>query len=204
MTYSIQPLFPISYCKTKLDRLLTQEEFNCLNSFANDVIEGDFYKNSQSSETYVLDHKPLLFIKQFIETQINRYFFDVYVPSNPDIKIYITQSWINYTYNLQEHHHHYHPNSFLSGVFYIETNNDSLTFINPLRPNIVIESLVNTEYNSGEIHIPVNANDLVIFPSYLEHKVTQLKRQGTRISLAFNTYVSGEIGSLHKLNKLAL
>jgi hypothetical protein len=32
---------------------------------------------------------------------------------------YITQSWLNYTETNQYHHKHEHPNSLVSGVFYV-------------------------------------------------------------------------------------
>jgi hypothetical protein len=35
---------------------------------------------------------------------------------------YITQSWANYTKKNQYHHTHEHPNSFISGVLYINAN----------------------------------------------------------------------------------
>ena len=45
------------------------------------------------------------------------------------IEIYITISWINYTETNQYHHAHSHPNSVISGVYYIETDeSDTITF----------------------------------------------------------------------------
>ena len=35
---------------------------------------------------------------------------------------YITQSWLNYTNEKQVHYPHSHPNSIISGVYYINAN----------------------------------------------------------------------------------
>ena len=40
------------------------------------------------------------------------------------IHLKITQSWINFTKKGEYHHPHAHPNSLISGVFYVEADKD--------------------------------------------------------------------------------
>ena len=49
-----------------------------------------------------------------------------------NVKPYITQSWLNYTRANQFHHRHEHPNSFVSGVLYINADKatDRINFYN--------------------------------------------------------------------------
>ena len=56
-----------------------------------------------------------------------------------NIKIYITQSWLNYTNFKQYHHAHSHNNSFVSGVFYLKAdkNFDFISFKSPPRPSLL-------------------------------------------------------------------
>ena len=41
-----------------------------------------------------------------------------------------------------------------------------------------------------------------MFPSNLNHAVQTKKTDGTRISLSFNTFLKGELGSMAKTNHL--
>ena len=54
-------------------------------------------------------------------------------PQN-NVEIYITQSWLNYIDENQYHPMHYHPNSVVSGVLYLDCDkdNDRIHFFSPL------------------------------------------------------------------------
>jgi hypothetical protein len=99
-----------------------------------------------------------------------------------------------------------HANSFLSGVFYIKSNNetDSISFYkNPssgITPNYNNYNI----YNSSSWHLPVNTLDIVIFPSYLQHGINTKVDNNKRISLAFNVFVEGELGNEYTLDFLKL
>ncbi len=65
-----------------------------------------------------------------IELLKNAYYYN-----NPNnITPYITQSWLNYTETNQYHHKHQHPNSLVSGVFYINCDDkfDKIKFFNQI------------------------------------------------------------------------
>ena len=106
------------------------------------------------------------------------------------------------------HHEHKHPNSFISGVFYIsaDASCDQISFINPflLDRDFVIGKGQSNCFNSEEWHYPVKTGELVLFPSYQHHFVKPLIGDKNRISLAFNVIPTGTIGQAADLNELRL
>ena len=59
-------------------------------------------------------------------------------------------------------------------------------------------------FNSFAWWIPVKENDLILFPSDLEHGVDTVTLDHTRISLAFNVFVKGEFGNKKNLKWIKL
>ena len=142
----------------------------------------------------------------FILNCVNRVFYEIYQPKY-ECSLRITQSWCNYTKSDQYHHRHEHPNSFLSGVFYINADEevDKITFFNPIRYKQI--SFIAKEwnvFNSESWWIPVSSGKLVIFPSSLSHAVEYKSGENIRTSLAFNTFPVGKLGSLDGLTELFL
>jgi len=118
------------------------------------------------------------------------------------IKAYITQSWLNYTQQNQFHHIHSHPNSFLSGVYYISCDDDTISFQDFTYKQIdpIVEK--QTRYNSARWDQPTKTHDLFLFSSALKHSVNLKQNNATRISLAFNVFLKGEIGKARNLTYL--
>jgi uncharacterized protein (TIGR02466 family) len=133
-------------------------------------------------------------IKQFIMLNIKEYISKIY--GNVELDIYITQSWANYTEPKQFHHKHSHPNSFISGVFYISAikGEDMIKFYKERNPAFDIYTTTRNNYNSNDVAILVETGDLVLFPSNFTHEVPQTTSNETRISIAFNTFIRGYIG----------
>ncbi len=160
--------------------------------------------NSSSLDTYVLDNQHVPVLRAFIQNSINEYFQEIYSTSTAEI--YITQSWVNHTNAGENHHRHKHHNSLISGVFYLKAdlNRDRLYFHQPRKDWFRIEPTQYNVYNSETWWLPVGQNDLFLFPSYLEHYVDVVPGGETRISLAFNTFIKGSIGSEEYLTELKL
>lgn len=190
MNGELHPLFPISVYKEKL-RLLSKDELNFLDNL--EVCEQTL-GNKSSVNTHVLNSSELFYIKKLIEEKINEYWKSVLL-FNTDI--YITNSWINTNDTNQQHFLHNHSNSILSGVYYINVE-DSLPLITfnrmqlPFLLNFIPKEF--TMFNSTEWSIPVENGSLIIFPSTLYHYVKPNTSNKTRLSLAFNTFVKGNIG----------
>tara|TARA_R110002126_G_scaffold45161_1_gene128413 strand:+ start:1390 stop:1989 length:600 start_codon:yes stop_codon:yes gene_type:complete len=143
----------------------------------------------------VLENKELKVLKNWIINNINIYFEEIYKPKSK-VKLYITQSWCNYTKENQYHHKHRHPNSFISGVYYIDVNEqkDKITFFNDIYKQLNIEASEYNLYNSTSWFFNLKNNSLVLFPSNLEHMVESVTSKTERVSLSFNTFLKGYLG----------
>lgn len=197
----LHPLFPSPVAFFEYNQKLSSHE----TAFIKNQPTRKSMGNTMTSNVDVLSCQDLLDIRNFIQSSLNTYFENIYKPKT-NCKIKITQSWINYTDPGEYHHRHDHSNSVLSGVFYIEAEKDidSIFFFNREYRQIQIAATEHNMFNSDSWQFPVKINDLIIFPSSLAHMVTTTKSSGTRISLAFNTFVTGDIGDVSGLTNLKI
>jgi uncharacterized protein (TIGR02466 family) len=161
--------------------------------------------NTSSEDKYLLKQKKLLNLRQFIEKSLHEYFMATYCPKN-DAHLKITQSWLNWTKPGQFHHKHAHPNSLISGCYYVNAhkNSDKIFFYRDGYQQIKFPPAEWNAYNSESWWYPVGTGDLVLFPSSLTHMVQPVEGEDTRISLAFNTFPIGVIGDENELTALKL
>lgn len=194
-------LFPIPVAFEKLNRDLTNEELEVI---LNQEKKKNF-GNLVSCNSYVLELKELKNLKEFIQSCIDAYLKDIYAPDY-DVKIRITQSWVNYTSKDEHHHRHTHPNSLISGVFYPQVNKDSdkIYFFKDGHRPLSIETSKWNEFNSLSWWFPLSTNDVILFPSELTHSVDKVTGNDTRVSIAFNTFPVGVIGNKNDLTELLL
>ena len=62
-----------------------------------------------------------------------------------------------------------------------------------------------TQWNSPLWFFPAIAGELVLFPSWLQHKVQPNEKATTdRISISFNTFVRGKLGNNKELTELII
>jgi uncharacterized protein (TIGR02466 family) len=165
----------------------------------------------ESSNIYSIDNSILSRLhklKKFIEEHIKLYVKEVISPEE-ELEFYITQSWLNIIKPGQRHNRHWHSNSILSGVFYIKcVEEDKIYFHDPsiqIKDRIAFSPKEFNLWNSSSWFISIKTNDLLIFPSWLEHSVDKnINATGDRISISFNIFVRGILGSTAATNKLIL
>jgi uncharacterized protein (TIGR02466 family) len=150
--------------------------------------------NLRSESGYIFEYPLFAELKKTINEHIKEYVNILYPGSNLDV--YITQSWANYTEPNQHHHKHYHPNSFLSGVFYVNAikNEDMINFYKDFLPTFNINYTQANNYNTNDVAILIETGDLVLFPSNFTHNVPPTTSKETRISISFNTFIKGNLG----------
>lgn len=195
-------LFPTPIAFFDLDRELTELE----RKFVDKQKVRPNMGNASSEDNYVLENKNLSNLKSFFEDSITEYFTVTYNPRN-NVKLAITQSWINYTKHGEYHHKHAHPNSVISGVFYIQSDNtsDKIHFYNEKYHQIKFEPREFNVYNSESWWFESIQGRLLLFPSSLVHMVEiRASNEATRISLSFNTFPIGHIGDNIKLTELII
>ena len=201
---SINGIFPTPIYTSKLNRELTKKELSFIDKTKSDCNKNE--GNITSNDSYILNNKIFKDLKKELDLRVKDYFDKIICPDN-NIKPYITQSWLNYTETNQYHHKHAHPNSLISGVFYINCDEkfDKIKFFK--RNNyetIKIEIKKWNLWNSENWWFPIKTGDIIMFPSSLTHMVENKQGTNTRISLAFNVFIKGKVGDNKKLTELYL
>jgi uncharacterized protein (TIGR02466 family) len=194
-------LFPTVVATVDNPTIPKQDHETILNSEFIVTLKGNF---PMSKNKYILDSVPTL--KNWIQNQINRYATEVMGSG----KLKFTQSWAIKHENMPQNiFTHTHPNSIISGSYYIDAPNDS----EPLafnKPGSTTGTLIKYEKNyenkpwlNDRVGFASYTGRLILFPSHIEHSVFgyQTKTQ-RRCVLAFNTWFDGPIGTEEGLTLL--
>jgi len=186
--YQIVPLFANPVFSVNLLGRYNQDDL--ITEIAN-TSWSENHSNSMSSSTDWLDGKE---IKTIIEAELNYYFYEV-LQVVPDTEIYITESWANKSTPNEQHHRHNHPNSIVSGVFYVDTDEytGNIVFNTSQYSQIEFQVKESNIYNSKTWSFAPMIGTLILFPSSLEHSVTKNLSKKDRISISFNTFIKGNI-----------
>jgi uncharacterized protein (TIGR02466 family) len=200
---NINGIFPTPIYISKLNRELTKKELSFIDKTKSDCNTNE--GNITSNDNYILNSKIFKNLKEELDLRVQDYFQKVISPTDA-ITSYITQSWLNYTETNQYHHKHAHPNSLVSGVFYINCDDkfDKIKFFNDKYKTIKPEIKDWNIWNSESWWFSVKTGDIILFPSSLTHMVETKEGTNTRISLAFNTFIKGKIGNNKNLTELIL
>jgi uncharacterized protein (TIGR02466 family) len=203
MEATINSIFPTPIYISKLNRDFTPLELKFVDKSKKNFTKND--GNITSKNNYILNEKPFENIKKELDLRVKDYFKKV-ISSTDKITPYITQSWLNYTETNQFHHKHAHPNSLVSGVFYINCHEelDKIKFFDDKYKTIKLETKDWNLYNSESWWFTVKTGDIIMFPSSLIHMVETKEGTNTRISLAFNVFVKGTLGDNTALTELIL
>jgi len=106
----------------------------------------------------------------------------------------ITACWASISTPGASHGIHSHPNNFLSGVYYLQTQPgaDTINFHDPRVQTSIIRPPVTelTAQNTDQVVVRVRNGTLLVFPSYLQHSVDFNKSDKERISISFNVMFS--------------
>jgi len=203
MEATINGIFPTPIYISKLNRELTNKELSFIDKTKSDCNKNE--GNITSNDNYILHNKAFKNLKEDLDLRVKDYFNKVISPTDA-ISPYITQSWLNYTEKNQYHHKHAHPNSLVSGVFYINCDDkfDKIKFFNDKYSTIKPEVKDWNIWNSETWWFSVKTGDVILFPSSLTHMVETKQGDNTRISLAFNVFIKGTVGNNKNLTELII
>ncbi len=108
--------------------------------------------------------------------------------------IEITGCWANINSTGVSHAMHSHPNNFLSGVYYVQTQAgaDTVNFHDPRPQTGIIRPSVTelTAQNTDQVVVSVSKGTLLMFPAYLQHSVSPNESDKFRISISCNLMFS--------------
>ena len=157
--------------------------------------------NFKSKDSYLTKHEQLKDLKIFFKECIDDY---CNVISNSDQRLVITQLWANKNPTGAKHHEHIHPNSIISGVFYLRQDKSlpPIQFSKSNQHSLKLDPKKYNTYNAETFLLPCTAGELIIFPSDLRHSVPINVGKENRISLSFNTFSIDTLGSKDSLTHL--
>jgi len=201
--YEVTGIFPMPILIANISRPFNDLELEYFNDLQHDTTSN--IGNKVSKNKNVLSEPTLDRLNADCHNLLNCFVEKVHNPVD-ELQPYITQSWVNYTEQGQDHHKHTHPNSWLSGVVYInaDPNYDKIYFHNEPYKLISPITKEHNPFNCVSWAFPVKTGDVIIFPSDIPHSVETKAGNNTRISLAFNSFVKGIVGSYEGTTELVL
>ena len=187
--YLIFPLFSTPLVVPEETYQLKKSELKCIKKLK--TRENTY--NRISFEDQILTYPELSSLKKYLKKWLDIYTHEFLRIT--DLKFYFTQSWCNYNDRGTKHHSHHHPDSLVSGVFYIQGDKIAIKFARekrlfPLQVNHKSFDI----YNAGTYSIELDVGKLFLFPSSLIHSVQENISNTQRISLSFNTFAKGKFG----------
>ncbi len=175
--------------------------------YTNTDPNGGFFHFLSSTDKDVLDRPEFADVRRIVMHEVNFYAREIFVVSKK-IEFYITNSWINVYRRGDQAGAHMHHNSLISGVLYLqatETGGDivfhrEVQTLVPFPPSLDLDMDSFNIYNCKSWGYKPKTNDICLFPSVVSHSVEPNDSDEERWSLAFNVFVRGDIGAMHKLH----
>ena len=191
-------IFPIPVLITKYEHSI-EDEFKFIEKLR--YLEQKENGNFKSDDTYLLKHKELALIKNFIYESLNKYTQQIWMTKQ---KLVVTQCWTNRNPPHSKHHEHVHPNSIVSGVFYFKQSKTlpPIQFSKATQDGVKLNPEKYNQFNAETFLLPMVDGELVLFPSSLRHSVPLNHGNDTRYSMSFNTFCIEELGSKETLTHL--
>lgn len=198
------PLFAIPVFKTNLGNLdpitrawLMNLEFLPQRT-GHDGTDSDLELDQQGM--HILDKPQLKSLKSQIKKTIDFFVYEV-LSVDDHVDFEIQTSWVNHVDAQNSVPKHGHVNSMISGVYYIEVDQDSAplifeknyTYTNLFHKTILPTFKEKNQFNTDKMVMQPVIGDVYLFPSHLEHSVPG-GHSGNRVSLAFNCFAKGTFG----------
>ena len=157
--------------------------------------------NFKTKDSYLTKHEQLKDLTSFFKECINDYCNTII---NSEQRLVITQLWGNRNPKGSKHHEHVHPNSIISGVFYLRQDPKlpPIQFSKSNQDSMKLDPRKYNSYNAETFLLPCTSGALILFPSSLRHSVPVNQGDEERISLSFNTFSVDALGSEENLTHL--
>lgn len=174
--------------------------------YSNRTPSGESFGFLSSVDKHVLDRPELAGLRQLVAAEVEFYAHSLFAVSR-SAEFYLTNSWVNIYGRGDQAGAHMHHNSLLSGVLYLQASEagGEIVFHRPAMSQIPFPSAIDPDVDAHNIYncrswgYQPKTNDICIFPSVLSHSVQPNQSDEPRWSLAFNVYVRGEFGAIHRL-----
>ena len=201
--YEVKPLFAEPLFRTSLGFAITDEQVEFIKNLK--MVQNKV--NQISENLYIFEEPELKGIKDGIQDALDLYANEV---MGIEQKLYVTQSWALISYPNVGMHGHSHSNSIISGSLYY-TDMPSPTagmvfdrFNNYRQLEFTPKQEKNNIYNTPMNLVEPKKHDLILFASNIQHFVQVNESSEPRYSIAFNTFIKGNLGSFKDVSELRL
>ena len=203
--HAIHKLFPTAVFQFQIDDdefngrqldLLREQEFTQKSEGKVLTTSGDLHAQPRFSELNTMLRSCLEHVRQAYAFQCKEF--------------EVNCMWGNKTMPGDNHHHHYHPNAYFSGVYSPGNVAESIVFRDP---SMQLKQSCLGVTNGESDHLDAfscarqaqqQAGSVYIFPWYLQHQVASNPGPDPRYTIAFNAVPRGPLGSLENLTFLSL
>lgn len=186
---------PLIKNSAKLKKFLKEIHKDCLRIAASDTAGKEWsessYTNgytSYSSISNLLEHSShFVELREHLDEHVKSYTkkLGLVLEQKPQI----TSSWMNIMPATAAHSLHLHPNSIISGTFYVETPKGSgvIKFEDPRLSKMMLAPLRKDAFASGSFaRYDPKPGHVILFESWLRHEVEVNRSAKERISVSFN------------------
>jgi len=202
-SHEVYPMFVEPYFRANIAGTITPQQI----AFIKNLKMVNNPENMISENLYIFEEPELKSIKDTVQEVLDIYARDVLcIPQ----QIYVTQSWSLVCMPNAGMHGHSHSNSILSGsLYYCELPDppSSMVFTRHTtyqQIELPPEPGKRNIYNSPINRVTPRQDDILLFSSRLTHLVEQNKSGQPRYSIAFNTFVKGQMGDYRAVTELKL
>ena len=204
VSHEVYPLFVEPYFRANIAGSVTPAQIEYIKSLK---MVGNT-ENLISENLYIFEEPELKSVKEAVQEVLDIYSRDILcIPQ----QIYVTQSWSLICNPNVGMHAHSHSNSILSGSLYyceLPTPPSSMVFtrhstyqqIDLDPPDANKRNIYNTPIN----RVTPKQDDVFLFSSRLTHMVEANTSDQRRYSIAFNTFVKGQLGNYRAVTELKL
>jgi uncharacterized protein (TIGR02466 family) len=204
--FSITPLFAFPLYRSNLGHI-PKDVYDTLVGleFERTPANNNFY----SVNKYVLEKDDLAILKNKIMKHVDFFIYNC-LEVKENMKFNVENSWVNKYLKGDNSPEHYHGNSLISGVYYIDVDDNTAPitlFKDKTHYNLWTETVrvdfkyqdpeenkSSNFYNALSVQCYPQKGDIVLFPSLLNHEVPPNDTETTRYSLAFNLFPRGTAG----------
>lgn len=194
---------------------LSKKEFNIIknikfiNTYGNDTSikeeksEKRFYISMTKT---LLQNKGLINLRKFLVQQAEDYTKNVLQIKN---EIYLTQSWSTFSGPKTFHPPHFHPNTFISVIYYAQCEKGVLMFdvgSSSLQECFNLDYSIDkfNIYNSQEWNLVIQTGDVVLFPGHIRHSSHPNLSSTPKIIVGANFFIKGTLGSYENTSLLKI
>jgi len=121
--------------------------------------------------------------------------------------VVITDMWATVLKSGENHPAHTHSNNFLSGVYYLHSDQGASIMFRDPRPaaDVILPRIKETIIaNASLLSYTSKQNRAIFFPSWLPHYVKPNKSKNKRISISWNIQLKGQVGEHHEFQSANL